>query len=354
MIYQYSSIKEVIGNVIRNTGLTDSSYILDMPEWIGEAMSFMRTKMELVPRYKDIVIDFHAGKMPVGCAEIEAIEYNGYSLDYKYKANLKAYYSMTTIDQPQSAYQADELIFLTEFAQQCNRLPSCGHSYYTEMGYIKTSFCDGTIRVYFKSMPMDEDEFPLIPDNANYKQALYWHSRAMMIGAGYEDKIFNYEYCDAQYEKYAARAIAGIRYPSTDMVEQRIPTIDRFLPDNYLSYFGMGSSNIDSSCGTTGFIAEMPVSKTDAYIETVITAISVNTLNFTYHSTGSEGTVVTITDLIGKSILQLFLDSYLLEEQTNTLTTLTTNTFRFNTLTGTITLFNALTADQIIQGLRTI
>lgn len=92
-------------------------------------------------------------------------------------------------------------------------------TYYTEMGYINTSFCDGTIRLYYLEVPLDDEGFPLIPDNENYKQALYWYVRGMMIGAGYPDPVFKYSDCEQKFELHGARALGEIRYPSTDQTE---------------------------------------------------------------------------------------------------------------------------------------
>ncbi len=98
-------------------------------------------------------------------------------------------------------------------------LPYSSHTYYTELDYINTSFCDGKVRVFYNEVPLDDDGFPLIPDNQNYKQAIYWHVRAMMIGCGFNDPVFKYTDCEARFEKHAARALGEIQYPSVDQVE---------------------------------------------------------------------------------------------------------------------------------------
>lgn len=341
MIYNYSSVKEVIGNVVRNTRVTDTQFLLDIPEWIGEAMSFMRTRMDPVYKHKDISINFHAGSLPAGLISVECVEYCGKQL--RLGTQRRHHFNHSGYHQSM------------KFTEWYHKLPYCNDTYFTEMGTIKTpSLCDATVRVHYKSIPTDEEDFPLVPDNANYKQALYWHCRAMMIGAGYEDKTFNYEYCDAQYEKYAARAIAGIHYPSVEEMHSRIQDISRFLPCNFLAYFGMG----EPSCGTmNGFLMEAPKSKTDIYVETAIREITVyggsGADSFTYIANGTEGKTVVIPSLIGKGIITLFLDSYHLEE-VQALWDVTPNTYYFNTSTGSITFFNDFTENQIVQGLQAL
>jgi len=82
MIHRSSSIQEVIGRVIRNTRIQDSSYIIDMQEWIPEAMGYMRTRMEQIELFDDVTIHFHKGKLPCGLIDLAAVEYCGTRLKY--------------------------------------------------------------------------------------------------------------------------------------------------------------------------------------------------------------------------------------------------------------------------------
>jgi hypothetical protein len=102
-------------------------------------------------------------------------------------------------------------------------------TYYTELDYINTSFCDGKIRVYYNEIPIDKDGFPLIPDNQNYKQALYWYVRGMMIGAGFTDPVFSYDQCEARCERHMARAMGEITYPSVDQAMASMEASNRLI-----------------------------------------------------------------------------------------------------------------------------
>jgi hypothetical protein len=110
--------------------------------------------------------------------------------------------------------------------------------YTLDMGYITTSFCDGTVVVHYKAIPTDSDGLPLIPDNENYKQALYWYVRAMMIGSGFKDPVFDEKEMMQRFEAYAARAINEVSYPSPDQKEQQLKLHVRFIPPaNYWENF---------------------------------------------------------------------------------------------------------------------
>lgn len=354
MIYKSVSIKQVIGRIIRNTRLQDSSFIQDMGEWIPEAMGYMRTRVVLSPTWKDIKVDFHKGKLPCDLRTLSAVAYKNsrmrhnnsgiatygiprdrtadgtsfisqptstviaevigkkvftadttagaiWATDYLLigttefpipfiidstnlaadTAALSIYlnslnqgtfivtwdgsllsielkdagtitgiaYHRVTLDAPvllmvvasnttiATAYETNSLDTIKS-VEQCMALPYCHYTYYTELDYINTSLCDGTIRIFYKAIPIDEDGFPLIPDNEDYKEALYWYVRGKMIGTGYRDTVFKITDCEARYDHHATRAIGQIRYPSVDEVETRQELSTRLiLPDNYFETF---------------------------------------------------------------------------------------------------------------------
>ncbi len=355
MIYKSVSIKQVIGRVIRNTRLRDSSFIEDMNEWIPEAMGMLRTKVVLSPKWEDIDIDFHKGRLPCDLRTLSAVAYGGtrmrhnngvptygirntirtepifvtgpvskivaetisrkvytadttvgpiWSVDALVTAagdievstilhtdNLAANvaslnatlnalgygtftaswdgnlltievnndgtvkeitdikYHQVTLDAPillmvldvnassSSYYETNNLDTIVTL-QQCMALPVCEYTYFTELDYINTSLCDGTVRIFYKAIPVDEEGYPLIPDNEDYKEALYWYVRAKMIGCGFIDRVFKYTDCMEWYNIHANKAIGQIKYPSIDQMETKIEISTRLiLPDNYFESF---------------------------------------------------------------------------------------------------------------------
>lgn len=253
MIYKSCSIDEVIARIIRNTRITDVSYIVDMQEWIPEAMGMMKTQYQLFPAYKDIIIDYHKGKLPCDLVSLIAVEYNGERLSfsstvkhhetsqtsYKNTSNTSVFLSQVVAELNPSNKEENTILWKptlssTETLNQVQCLPLSDHWYQTEMNWINTSICDGEVRLYYYATPVDENGLPLIPDNEDYKQALYYYVRAMMLGSGYEDKMFNYEQLMQHFNLHAARAINQIRYPSVDMKEEQIKHQVNFnLPEYY-------------------------------------------------------------------------------------------------------------------------
>jgi hypothetical protein len=256
MLYKSCSIKEVIARIVRNTRIQDSSFIADFNEWIPEAMGYMKTQFVLKPVFQDVNIIFHKGKLPCDLEELDAVEYCGRRLPVSNTVkNYKTGHNLADATNPiTNAPLFTSVVFGTENngntmykssavpeysvieQNSTDRQPS--DWYGIEANYITTSFANGTVRLHYKARPSDEDGLPLIPDNDDYKQAIYYYVRAMMIGAGYEDKVLKYEECMQHFELHARRAINQISYSTPDQKEQMMKTLVRLVPpQNYWENF---------------------------------------------------------------------------------------------------------------------
>ena len=268
MIYKSVSIKEIIGKVIRDTRIQDPSYIIDMHEWIPEAMAELRTQYELTNYLEEVKVEFHKGKMPCNLQTLLAVEHNGARMRYtsrvkNTRTNINHYYeqqvngsqifnsviyAQKTNSYPGDQYPSDPNTIANTQYWWSTAVPSKLNNYddstYTiEMNYINTSFRDGIIILYYLGIPTDDSGFPLVPDEINYKQALYYYTRMKMGEAGYKDPIYRIGDIMQIYEKHAARAIAAIKYPSADRMESMINTLTRLIPPLhwYENYFDSNS-----------------------------------------------------------------------------------------------------------------
>lgn len=276
MIYTSTSIEEVLARVTRNTRLQDSTYLADMVEWIPEAMGYMKTKFVLAPRWKDLTIKYHKSRLPCGFSSLRAVQYGGCRLPW-YNGSRTAD-SLSTGNYPAtSVYPGiplegtttfgthlvkrgaeDDGIPVSYYETDLQKVNSFSfheeHWYYTELDYINTSMCDACVRIHYMGIPLDEKGLPLIPDEENYKEALYYYVRAKMIGAGYEDRQFSEQTCMDRYEKYAERAKSRITYPSVDQQQAKYETLTRLiLPVDYWASF------FNPSSGQAPVFADIPV-----------------------------------------------------------------------------------------------
>lgn len=256
MTFRSVPIDEVIARVIRNTRVQDSSYIQDMYEWIPEAMELMKTRTTLSREYQDVVVHFHKAKLPCGLYYLEAVEYNGMRLPYS--STIKHYrtghnigtaqdsittFTGTVVSQ-QNEVTGDQMWGTQLEANTTNTTPSEAHKahpshwYSVELNWLTTSISDGILRLYFLKRPTDENGIPLIPDNGDYKNALYYYIRSQMIACGYQDPVFKFADTYQMFEMHAKRAIEQISYPTPDEKEQQLKTQVRFIPPaNYWENF---------------------------------------------------------------------------------------------------------------------
>lgn len=247
MQYKYTSIRDVVGMLVRNTRLQDASYLADAHEWIFEAARIMETEYTTAGKELPVRTVFHKAKLPCDLESIDAVEYCGTRLPENKGARPPHRYSQTKSDEVYaSTLVREEVIegrynYVTQLTAINNRPFNPKDYYFTEMGQLNTSFAEGDVILYYQALPVDDDNMPLIPDNQSYKNALYWYCRAMMIGSGWKDEQFDFQYCmDTQFEKlWAPRGMAEIRLPSPDQMERRVNRFQRLIPDAgyYDSFF---------------------------------------------------------------------------------------------------------------------
>lgn len=261
MVFKQTRIDEVISRIVRNTRLQDSSFIEDFNEWIPEAMAKLQTTFSLSPVSKPVRINFHKGRMPCDLEELLAVEYNGTRLPYSSTAKNYAtghrinalnpaadttpvFQSVITAASNDTNVNQNNLMW-SSTQEPIDKLTAVSsydihpsHWFSTEPGWLTTSIIDGTVVLHYKGIPTDENGLPLIPDNENYKEAIYLYVRARMIGAGYEDKVYKEEQLMERFELIGRRAINEITYPTPDMKEQQLKTQVRFIPpENYYENF---------------------------------------------------------------------------------------------------------------------
>jgi hypothetical protein len=240
------SIKEVIGRIIRNTRVADTQYIADIPEWIAEAMGMMKTRHRLIPDQRVLNMNFHVHRLPAGAVRVMAVVYKGKRLRLNSSGMLpvprQSDYMMTTMESHPDAVPEVTNIDDTNPVNVGNTfipymsLPFCDDWYFLELDHIHTSFSSGVITIYYKQIPTDNKGYPLIIDDEHYKSALYWYTRAMMGGAGYEDKQFTIAQCEAKFQHHWLKAKPAINYLSQDRKEEMVSNLTRLIiPTSYIS-----------------------------------------------------------------------------------------------------------------------
>lgn len=247
MIYKWVKMDEVLARIARNIRLKDESYFADIPEWIAEAVFKMKTRYQYELKYKSIRVDLCQAKLPCDGEALAAIVYqnkrilpsssdgplytpnapqSGTSMDNMFHSVLKFPSGIESLGET-SVNNWPEYVKSSSLVESMSIAPDI--RYRINFNKIEIGVQHGHITVFYWALPADETGFPLIPDHDDYKSAIYWYVRSMMIGAGYPDTVFNFDYCFQQWERYADRAMNDITYPTADEAEASSADYNRFI-----------------------------------------------------------------------------------------------------------------------------
>lgn len=142
----YTSVKEVLSRVLRHPLLSDLTleaaiqYTIDFIGIMGLAKTY-------IDKHAFIEIDNFRGKLPCDLISINQVRIPGKNI---YLRSMTSNFAWGTYNEN----YADE------------------YSFKTQGTVIYTSFKTGEIEISYKAIPVDDDGFPLIPDNSVFLKAL--------------------------------------------------------------------------------------------------------------------------------------------------------------------------------------
>jgi len=260
MIVSWITVKPVIARILRNTKGVDSDLLNDIPDWIGEGIFKLKTHYQLQLRVGQYPINYHMVNMPCKIDSLAAVVYKGQRLmpgdtsglmPSNVSANTDSPF-MSVIRFPANVQDIEETDinnypFYLSTVERLNDMPSSGNQFYrVNYNKIETSIESGDLTLWYWTVPVDAEGLPMVPDNEDYQTALYWYVRMMMIGAGFEDRVFSHDKCEAEWTMYSARAINQITYPTPDEKMRTIMNTTGLIP-NTLDWQTFGNNNFEGT-----------------------------------------------------------------------------------------------------------
>lgn len=286
MIVQYTSVKEVMGRVIRDVGgKLPSHYTDSMIEWLHEGIMQLETKYQLIEKStgnrtlpdgvqnpKALITQNHVVPLPQGLHTLIAVEDEfgrrvRTASDITDMTNQSTAFNTTLIGARPTNFQVDVQSHVgTDPAEDgpassvpfdgSDLIPSEGGSF--EWAYkiqgkmLQTSVQCMFVKLHYLSLPLDEEGYIEVPDVEEYKQALTFYTLRQLIGAGFAHPIWNgppgWNHYNSMWEKYAGRALGVIKYPSQDRMEKlRTSFAERMIPPRhfYSDFFIGGEQTQD-------------------------------------------------------------------------------------------------------------
>jgi len=217
MIYNYTNVREVIEGLYRDYGHQEELDLWDMIEWCGEALDLIGAHQQYVTMVEDWQVCNYRYALPCNLISLNQISYNGFPL--KYAAGVFGPAS----NADDSTYVIDgEEVSSDNFPRYNAEQVNMDHRYYINAAYLVTSFEEGCLMVSYTATKVDEDGFPMIPDDILFKKALKSYCQMMLDRKDWRrQRLSEAVYRDSQrdWEWYVRSARGKAQMPNIDKME---------------------------------------------------------------------------------------------------------------------------------------
>lgn len=232
MIYTFTSVKEVISKVYRDLNISDMDRWQDMIEWIAEALDGIHAPEQLKTKVERLHVNDFKVKIPCDLRQINMIYYNGYPLLPNSSAMGNSLININT------THDTIDPITLEKLNGNPALLDIKFVPYETQMHYdldpcyIRTTFKSGDIYLSYEAIPLDEDGFPMMPDEYSYKTACFWYcAKMLMLPDWFAGKHNRYEEAELKWQFYCGQAGAKSMMPDLSRLENIKNQWVRLVPD---------------------------------------------------------------------------------------------------------------------------
>lgn len=270
MIYKVVSVKRVIAKVFTDLDLKEGDHrISDLVEWAGEAIKKIGAFPTLLTKVSGkgglplLQISNYQVKLPCDLVSINQVAYSStesgpfYPMTYATGSfdatvpldNVSTETSSTVV--PDSAlitlamdlygdsYSAAlarintnpsireqlEAMLTGRIHNQETRDAYTGSGDYTYVvfpGYIKTNLRSGYLLLSYQAVPVDEENYPMIPDDESFEEAIYWYVNMKLTYPEWKaGRVRDAVYFDTRnsWNFYRKQAYAHAMMPNIDQLE---------------------------------------------------------------------------------------------------------------------------------------
>ena len=214
-----TSLKSVLWKIMNHPLAVDLSYDL-AAEYAVEGIKLIGAPLSLVNKVSNppIKIENYKGALPINMVDLKGIR------------------AMDNIDASESnKYAMTKATDSFHNRSDCGEDSKClnsGLTYTAENGVIQTSFSKGYVEVSYTSLPIDEDGFPLIPNNQKVLLAIeFYILERFLFPIWTIGKITDKAYQAVAQKKdwYMGAANTNTQIQSYDHVESIMNGINRIL-----------------------------------------------------------------------------------------------------------------------------
>ena len=217
MIYNYISVKEVVEGMYRDYGSQEELDLWDIIEWCGEALDLIGAHTQYVNIVEDWQVCDYRKDLPCNLITINQISYNGYPL--KYAAGV---FGPADNTNGITHVLDGEVVDSDNYPQLETEEITLDHRYYINDAFLVASFEEGCVTVSYLATKIDEDGFPMIPDEVTYKKAIKSYCQMMLDRREWRrQRLSEAVYRDSQkdWDWYVRTARGKAMMPNIDKME---------------------------------------------------------------------------------------------------------------------------------------
>lgn len=262
-IYRNISSKVIIRKIFRDLNPNTDNWIDDAIEWVGEALEHIGSSPQLVTKTCIVDIKDYKGAMPPDLyyinqvaintsADAESMAYNINAirdeLDNILEGGANSSAQLNEVNARlhviENAYMDSNSLTLLAYCttnfpksahcENCvNELATGEDCYYVDDNMIKTSFSRGKVCLSYTAFPVDDDCYPMVPDDISFKEAMFWYVYKKMLLGNMEPSVngIGYEYADQQWKFYCTQARNAANFPDIDRYESFLDQWVRLIPN---------------------------------------------------------------------------------------------------------------------------
>lgn len=248
------SVKNIIAKVYQDLDLSNDIDIGRLIEWSAEALNKINVYQQLETKRATICINNYKSEIPCDLVYLTSIGYKGVQLDKSSGNDIyNARRSSNFYTDPRAVNQ--DKITNSAFIYGMSYMFKTGDSFLMENGWFKTSFSNGDIDIQYQAMSMDNEGYPLIPDNESFRDAIFWYivHKYFYIKAISEERFkWLYQDADVKWRYYVTQSGAEAMMPDVHTLEnikrnylQLLPKVNSY--ESFFSDLNKNSNNINSN-----------------------------------------------------------------------------------------------------------
>lgn len=230
MVYNFKSSQTIIAKVFRDLRIQREDWINDAIEWIGESLDAIGTPNQLITKAKIIKTSSHRAAIPSDLYTLDGVYY-GLGNNKKDIGDLEL--DDFPLYMPSGEESIHPSMLSTGSNKKVNAISTSRENYILNGKYIQTSFEEDYIILIYKSFPLDDDNFPMIPDMYEFDQAIYWYIVMKLLEGGEQHPVsgFNFFHAEERWGRFCVRAQGEAKMPDYGEMAKFRDTWVRLVPD---------------------------------------------------------------------------------------------------------------------------